>query len=113
VGDIVYLKLQPFRCHAFGIHANLKLATKYYGAFKILEKIGLAAYRLQLPATADIHPIFHVSQLKKHISPQVVPQVNLPLVTPDGYIKLALAAVLDTRALPHNDEIVTQWKIHW
>jgi hypothetical protein len=113
VGDIVYLKLQPFRCHAFGIHANLKLATKYYGAFKILEKIGLAAYRLQLPATADIHPIFHVSQLKKHIGPQVVPQVNLPLVTPDGYIKLALAAVLDTRALPHNDEIVTQWKIHW
>jgi hypothetical protein len=61
VGDMVYLKLQPFRFHAFGVHANFKLVTKYYGPFKILEKIGPATYRLQLPATADIHPVSHIS----------------------------------------------------
>jgi hypothetical protein len=54
-----------------------------------------------------------VSQLKKHIGPKVVPQGNLPLVTPDGYIKLQYVAVLDTRSLPRGDDIITQWKVHW
>jgi hypothetical protein len=42
-----------------------------------------------------------------------VPQENLPLVTSDGYIKAEPVTVLDTRALPHNDDIVTQWRVLW
>jgi hypothetical protein len=38
---------------------------------------------------------------------------NLPLVTPEGYFKLEPIAVLDTRALPRKDEIVTQWRVQW
>jgi hypothetical protein len=34
------------------------------------------------------------------------------LVTTDGYIKAEPIALLDTRAIPRHDEIVTQWKIH-
>jgi hypothetical protein len=30
VGDMVYVKLQPFRQSAFGIHQTLKLSTKLY-----------------------------------------------------------------------------------
>jgi hypothetical protein len=108
---MVFLKLQPFRHNAFGIHQNLKLTTRYYGSFKILEKIGPFAYKLQLPPIADIQPIFHVSQLKQHIGPKAIPEHNLPLVTPEGYIKTAPVAMLDTRALPRGDEIVTQWQI--
>jgi hypothetical protein len=110
---MVYLKLHPYRYHALGLHQNLKLTTKFYGPFKILEKIGPAAYKLQLPPDVDIHPIFHVSQLKKHIGPKVVPQANLPLVTPDGYIKIEHVAILETRALPIADNIITQWEIQW
>jgi hypothetical protein len=97
---MVHLKLQPFRQLAFGLHQNLKLATKFHGTFKILDKIGSAAYRLQLPSFVEIHPVFHVSQLKKHIGPKAVPQQNLPLVTAEGYIKIDPIAVFDTRALP-------------
>jgi hypothetical protein len=32
-GDMIYLKLQPFRHHAFGLHQSLKLTTKFYGPF--------------------------------------------------------------------------------
>jgi hypothetical protein len=32
-GDMVYLKLQPFRHHAFGLHQSLKLTTKFYDPF--------------------------------------------------------------------------------
>jgi hypothetical protein len=111
--DMVYLRLQPFRHNAFGIHQNLKHTTKCYSPFLILEKIGLAAYKLQLLDTADIHPVFHVSQLKNHIGAKAVPQANLPLVTPEGYIKIDPVTMLETRALPRRGEVVTQWKIQW
>jgi hypothetical protein len=112
-GDMVYLKLQPFRHHAFALHQSLKLTTKYYRPFGVLQKLGSTAYKIQLPPTTEIHPVFHVSQLKKHMGPKAVPQANLPLVTSEGYIKSEPVAVLDTRALPRQDEIVTQWKIQW
>jgi hypothetical protein len=111
--DMVYLKLQPFRLTAFGINQHIKLSTKFYGPFRIIEKIGPAAYKLQLPESADIHPVFHVSQLKQHLGPKSVPQDNLPLVTKDGYIRTEPHTVLDTRALHHRDGIVTQWLIQW
>jgi hypothetical protein len=113
VGDMVYLRLQPFKHNAFNLHQSLKLTTKYYGPFRVLEKIGPAAYKIQLPTIADIHPIFNVSQLKKHLGAKVVAQANLPLVTPDGYIKTKPLEVLDTRAIPRRGDIITQWKIHW
>jgi hypothetical protein len=40
VGDMVYLKMQPFRHNAFKHHQKLKLTTKYYGPFRVLQKIG-------------------------------------------------------------------------
>jgi hypothetical protein len=58
---MVYLKLQPYRQHVFDIPQHLKLMTKYYGPFKILEKFGSASYKLQLSQTTDIHHVFHVS----------------------------------------------------
>jgi hypothetical protein len=108
---MVYLKLQPFRFNAFGLHQNFKLTTKYYGPFKIHQRIGVADHKLQLPESADIHPVFYVSQLKLHLGPKAVPQTNLPLVTPDLYLNIEPKTVLDTRALPRNDDIITQWLI--
>jgi hypothetical protein len=113
VADMVYLKLQPYRQHAFDLPQHLNLMTKYYGPFKILSKTGPAAYKLQLPTTTEIHLVFHVSQLKRHIGPKAVPEGNLPLVTPEGYIKLDPVAVIDTRAMPRREEIITQWKVKW
>ena len=37
VGDMVYLKLQPYRHSSLSIHRSLKLHSKYYGPFRILE----------------------------------------------------------------------------
>lgn len=67
---MVYLKLQPYRHTSLSIHKSLKLHSKYYGPFRILERIGKVAYKLLLPEGCQLHPVFHVSQLKKHLEHQ-------------------------------------------
>lgn len=113
VGDMVYLKLQPYRQAAFGIRGSLKLRSKFYGLFKVIEKVGKVAYRLQLLEGVGIHPVFHVSQLKKHLGQHVVPMPNLPAVGPEGQIKTEPVAVLQRRMIPRNNELVIQCLILW
>jgi hypothetical protein len=65
VGDFVYLKVSPMRgLRRFKVRG--KLAPRFIGPFKILEKRGEVAYQLELPPQlSDVHNVFHVSQLKK------------------------------------------------
>lgn len=55
-GDQVWLS----SVHISSDRPTKKLDDKYYGPFEIIEKIGLAAYRLKLPRTwKNIHPVFN------------------------------------------------------
>jgi hypothetical protein len=83
VGEKVYLKLQPYLQSSVHYRANHKLAFKFYGPFDILEKIGTVAYKLKLPPSSMIHPVIHVSQLKKCVPSDRVIDATLPPDPPD------------------------------
>jgi hypothetical protein len=59
-GDMVFMKLQPYIQASVASRSNKKLSFKYYGPFKVMEKIGEVAYRLDLPETSKIHLVLHV-----------------------------------------------------
>jgi hypothetical protein len=65
VGDHVYLKVSPVRgMKRFKVKG--KLSPRFIGPFLILKRVGEVAYQLELPDhLADVHDVFHVSQLKK------------------------------------------------
>nr|GEV52472.1 hypothetical protein [Tanacetum cinerariifolium] len=71
VGDLVYLKLRPYRQVIMARKLCLKLTLRFYGPFEIVDRVGDVAYRLKLQPTAVIHPMFHVLQLKEVIGDHV------------------------------------------
>nr|GEW55536.1 retrotransposon protein, putative, Ty3-gypsy subclass [Tanacetum cinerariifolium] len=67
VGDKVMLKVSPWRgVIRFGKHG--KLSPRFIGPFKVIERIGPIAYKLELPDKLHgIHDTFHVSNLKREV----------------------------------------------
>ncbi|KAL4575440.1 hypothetical protein LXL04_022283 [Taraxacum kok-saghyz] len=65
VGEWVFLKLRPHRQQSVIWRINQKMSARFYGPFLITARVGPVTYKLQLPDSARIHPVFHVFLLKK------------------------------------------------
>lgn len=112
-GDMVYLKLQPHIQSSVAYRGNHKLSFKFYGPFKIIQKVGRVAYKLDLPESSKIHPVVHVSQLKKHIPPASTASMDLDLVCTDPMQLLQLEAFLGIRYHTKGSSTIKQVLVKW
>ncbi|XP_077215876.1 uncharacterized protein LOC143850517 [Tasmannia lanceolata] len=113
VGDWVYLRLQPFRQTTVAVRQNMKLASRYYGPLRVLQRVGMVAYRLEVPEGSRIHSVFHVSLLKKKLGSHSVALVDLPHVDNEGRVRLEPVAILDRKMVKRGNRAVTQVLVQW
>lgn len=113
VGDHVFLKLQPYTQSSVVNRPYPKLAFKFFGPFEILEKIGQSAYRLQLPDSSLIHPVFHVSQLKAHVPDHTPVFTSLPHPVVLDAADVWPEEILDRRLVKKGNAAHVQVLIKW
>jgi hypothetical protein len=110
----VYLKVSPMRgLRRFRVQG--KLALRFIGPFKFLEKRGEVAYQLELtPQLSDVHDMFHVSQLKKFLC---VPEEQLPMEHLDAKKDLSYQEypikILETSERVTRNKKIKICKVQW
>jgi len=110
VGDMVYLKLQPYIQTSVHHHSNNKLSFKFVGPYEIVEKLSSVAYKLKLPPTSAIHSVFHVSQLKQ--APGQDHSVSTALPPPGSTLQIPIR-ILQRRLITCGTTVVLQVLVHW
>ena len=107
-GDEVWLDARNIRTN----RPTQKLDYKRLGPFPILEKVGTRSFRLQLPKTMKIHPVFHVDLLEK-FRPDPIPGRTprpLPPVIVDGEEEFVVESILDSRLFKGKLQYFVHWK---
>ena len=90
-----------------------KLSPKCYGPYKVLQKIGTMAYKLELLASTWVHPVFHVSCLKKVIGENLLVQTVFPELEEEGKIIFGPKVVMNTRTRQLYNWLILEYLIKW
>ncbi|GJT35646.1 retrotransposable element Tf2 [Tanacetum coccineum] len=113
-GDWVLLKLQPHRQVTVRVDKQHKFSPKYYGPFKVLSKVGQVAYKLELNSQAQIHNVFHVSQLKGYRGEAPNGhQIEIPLCDQNGMIATQPLAILDRKMAKKKNDVAVYGLVQW
>ena len=111
--DMVFLKLQPYRQSSAFKRVHQKLASRFFGPYPILQKVGNVAYKLQLPEGVHIHPVFHVLLLKKYMVDATVTHTDLPPVSDKGEVVLEPETILDYCWVKQGGKFLAESLVKW
>ncbi|GMJ08583.1 hypothetical protein HRI_004527500 [Hibiscus trionum] len=63
-GDWVFVRLQPYQQLSLRLTKQHKLSPRYFCLYRVLQRVGSLAYKLDLPESSKIHHVIHVSKLR-------------------------------------------------
>lgn len=108
--DQVFLRLQPYKQMFIKVHSYMKLSPRFFGPYKMLERNGQVVYP-DLSASSKIHPVFHVSCLRKKLGEHDLMQHHLPDISFTSEVETQSQAILDRRVVQHHKypEVLVQW----
>jgi hypothetical protein len=113
-GDYVYLKVSPLHgTRRFKVKG--KLSPRFIGPFLILKRVGDVAYQLELPDhLADVHDVFHVSQLKGclRVLEEQLPMEDLSVQYDLTYAEYPIK-ILDTLTRVTRNKVIKMCKVQW
>ena len=111
---MVHLKLRPYHQSSLVKRINEKLAPRFYGPFQIIQRVVKVAYKLQVPASSNVHPVVHVSQLRPIIGNMPTSSTLPPWLSKDLELLLELKTALSYRVtganVPKGMEVLIKWK---
>ena len=92
-----------------------KLSPKFLGPYQILRRIGPVAYELAMPPQlANLHPVFHVSQLRKYVfDPSHVLEAEDVQVKEDLRVEVQPVAIEDRRVKECKGRAANLVKVIW
>jgi len=113
IGDWVYVRLRPYRQLSVRLQRHSKLSRRFFWPFQIIQRIGDVAYKLDLPPSSRIHPVFHVSVLRKCIGKPTNQITPIELLDQTPSVTLTPEAVLKTRDVTKGAHKVPQCLVKW
>ena len=115
VNKWVLVKLRPYRQTTVAGTGQSKLSRRFYGPFKIVERMSPVAYKLELPEHSRIHPVFHCSLLKPFVGlADAVIAEKLPSEVVDNQPLTTPLAILGQKMVPTDQGpkrmVLVQWQ---
>ena len=114
MGDHVFFKVMPKR-RVVRFSKRGKLSPGYNGPLKVLDRVGMVAYRLALPARlSSVHAVFHVSMLWKYTpDPTHVVGWGELVVDEDGTFEEGPVHIMDSREQVLRGKTMRLVKVLW
>ncbi|GKB99116.1 hypothetical protein Tco_0985253 [Tanacetum coccineum] len=110
---MVFVKLESYRQLTLAKRLSNKLSNRYYGLFKVVERIVMVAYRLALPTSSKIHPVFHVSIFKPFSGTSNEVVLNLLEEFQEGHLVEQPLSICKFRMVLQNGILVRQVLVQW
>ena len=104
-------KVWLLRRHISTTRPSSKLDVRRLGPFSIIAQVGTLAFRLDLPSSMHIHPVFHVSLLEKHVANTFPDRVVVPPppLHVDGLPEFEVRGILDSRFFRGKIQYLVDW----
>jgi len=111
LGDKVLLSTRNIESPVDKQRTTKKLTPKFIGPFEIITKISSVAYKLQLPQNMKLHPVFHISLLKKYNPDDEYNRHQPPpaIITSDNEEEYEVENILDKRIHYRKPQYLVKW----
>lgn len=115
IGDQVLLSTAHIDLASQAKRPSRKLKQRFIGPYTIIQQVSSVAYKLDLPTSLKIHPVFHISLLRPYKQPDDYPHRDPtppppPEVSINDETEYEVEQILDHRTRRNKKEYLVKWK---
>src|SRR4051812_49105804 len=118
VGDTVLVSSDHINLPSQSQRPTRKFQAHFLGPYKVTEIISETAYKIDLPGTLKIHPVFHVSKLRRYTKsdeenfPERIPAPPLPILV-DDHEEFVVEEILAKREKKSGRSTRMEYLVKW